>query len=153
MPIWSCWSPFCQTTMRWRWLFWLPCLAGQPKQDTTGHLSFQRERDYVLASKTSGSSNLKIMFREVLLNTLNDHWRRLERFATLGLKPGCPSLVMACRQRRHLWGLWSVANDPVQHHRPPWPGCPLRSLLTICLSINYVGQALQKVGDARQREN
>ena len=117
----------------------------------------QRERDYVLASKTSGSSNLKIMFREVLPNIAsmiiidvvlsvsgNIGIETGLSFIGYGLPPKTPSLGT----------LIGYANDPVNIIDRPWLWLPATiMLLIICLSINYVGQALQKAGDARQREN
>jgi peptide/nickel transport system permease protein len=117
----------------------------------------QRERDYVLASKTSGSSTVKIMFREVLPNIAsmiiidvvlsvsgNIGIETGLSFIGYGLPPKTPSLGT----------LIGYANDPVNIIDRPWLWLPATiMLLIICLSINYVGQALQKAGDARQREN
>lgn len=117
----------------------------------------QRERDYVLASKTSGSSNTKIMFREILPNIAsmiiidvvlsvsgNIGIETALSFIGYGLPNKIPSLGT----------LIGFANDPVNIIDRPWLWLPATILLlVICLSINYVGQALQKAGDARQREN
>ena len=117
----------------------------------------QRERDYVLASKTSGSSDLKIMFREVLPNigsmliidvvlTIagNIGIETSLSFIGYGLPPTVPSLGT----------LIGFANDPVNVVNRPWLWLPATILLlAISLSINYVGRALQRAGDARQREN
>ncbi|WP_236159789.1 ABC transporter permease [Lactobacillus delbrueckii] len=117
----------------------------------------QRERDYVLASKTSGSSNTKIMFREILPNIAsmiiidvvlsvsgNIGIETALSFIGYGLPTNIPSLGT----------LIGFANDPVNIIDRPWLWLPATVLLlVICLSINYVGQALQKAGDARQREN
>ena len=117
----------------------------------------QRERDYVLASKTSGSSNIKIMFREILPNIAsmiiidvvlsvsgNIGIETVLSFIGYGLPTKIPSLGT----------LIGFANDPVNIIDRPWLWLPATVLLlVICLSINYVGQALQKAGDARQREN
>ncbi|WEV44333.1 ABC transporter permease [Lactobacillus sp. ESL0684] len=117
----------------------------------------QRERDYVLASKTSGSSDLKIMFREVLPNITsmiiidvvlniasNIGIETTLSFIGYGLPPTTPSLGT----------LIGFANDPVNVVNRPWLWLPATILLlAISLSINYVGRALQRAGDARQREN
>ncbi|QJD73428.1 ABC transporter permease [Lactobacillus acetotolerans] len=117
----------------------------------------QRGRDYVLASKTSGSSDLKIMFREVLPNITsmiiidlvltiagNIGIETTLSFVGYGLPPTTPSLGT----------LIGFANDPVNVINRPWLWLPATILLLIiCLSINYVGRALQRAGDARQREN
>lgn len=117
----------------------------------------QRERDYVLASKTSGSTNLQIMFREVLPNISsmliidivlsiagNIGIETGLSFIGYGLPPTTPSLGT----------LIGYANDPVNVTSRPWLWLPASILLlVISLSINYVGRALQKAADARQREN
>ncbi|CAM3180223.1 peptide/nickel transport system permease protein [Lactobacillus bombicola] len=117
----------------------------------------QRDRDYVLASKTSGSSDLKIMFREVLPNITsmliidvvltiagNIGIETTLSFIGYGLPPTTPSLGT----------LIGFANDPVNVVNRPWLWLPATvMLLAISLSINYVGRALQRAGDARQREN
>lgn len=117
----------------------------------------QRERDYVLASKTSGSSNLQIMFREVLPNITsmiiidvvltvagNIGIETSLSFLGYGLPTTTPSLGT----------LIGFADDPVNVTTRPWLWLPATVLLlVISLSINYVGRALQRAGDARQREN
>ncbi|WP_297818781.1 ABC transporter permease [uncultured Lactobacillus sp.] len=117
----------------------------------------QRGRDYVLASKTSGSSDLKVMFREVLPNITsmiiidvvltvagNIGVETSLSFLGYGLPPSTPSLGT----------LIGFANDPVNVTTRPWLWLPATILLLlISLSINYVGRALQRAGDARQREN
>ena len=117
----------------------------------------QRDRDYVLASKTSGSSNLQIMFREVLPNITsmiiidvvltiagNIGIETSLSYLGYGLPTTTPSLGT----------LIGFANDPVNVINRPWLWLPATLLLlVISLSINYVGRALQRAGDARQREN
>lgn len=117
----------------------------------------QRGRDYVLASKTSGSSDIKIMFREVLPNITsmiiidvvltvagNIGIETTLSFLGYGLPTTTPSLGT----------LIGFANDPVNVTTRPWLWLPATILLLfISLSINYVGRALQRAGDARQREN
>lgn len=117
----------------------------------------QRGRDYVLASKTSGSSDLKIMFREVLPNITsmiiidvvlsvagNIGIETSLSFLGYGLPTTTPSLGT----------LIAFADDPVNVTTRPWLWLPATVLLLlISLSINYVGRALQRAGDARQREN
>ncbi|MFC2694825.1 MAG: ABC transporter permease [Lactobacillus sp.] len=117
----------------------------------------QRGRDYVLASKTSGSSDWKIMFREVLPNITsmiiidvvltvagNIGIETTLSFIGYGLPITTPSLGT----------LIGFANDPVNVVNRPWLWLPATILLlAISLSINYVGTALQRAGDARQREN
>lgn len=117
----------------------------------------QRGRDYVLASKTSGSNDLQIMFREVLPNITsmimidvvltvagNIGIETSLSFLGYGLPSTTPSLGT----------LIGFADDPVNVVNRPWLWLPATILLLmISLSINYVGRALQRAGDARQREN
>ncbi|GAA3634556.1 ABC transporter permease [Lactobacillus hamsteri] len=117
----------------------------------------QRERDYVLASKTSGSNDFQIMFREVLPNITsmiiidvilsiagNIGIETSLSFLGYGLPTTTPSLGT----------LIGFANDPVNVINRPWLWLPATLLLLIIsLSISYVGRALQRAGDARQREN
>ncbi len=117
----------------------------------------QRGRDYVLASKTSGSNDFQIMFREVLPNITsmiiidvvltvagNIGIETSLSFLGYGLPITTPSLGT----------LIGFANDPVNVINRPWLWLPATLLLMIIsLSINYVGRALQRAGDARQREN
>ncbi|GFZ27236.1 ABC transporter permease [Lactobacillus corticis] len=117
----------------------------------------QRGRDYVLASKTSGSSDFTIMFREVLPNITsmiiidvvltiagNIGIETTLSFIGYGLPSTTPSLGT----------LIGYANDPVNVINRPWLWLPATiMLLLISLSINYIGRALQRAGDARQREN
>lgn len=117
----------------------------------------QRDRDYVLASKTSGSSNLRIMFCEVLPNITsmiiidvvlaiagNIGIETSLSFLGYGLPTTTPSLGT----------LIGFADDPTNVINRPWLWLPATLLLLIIsLSINYVGRAFQRAGDARQREN
>ena len=65
-------------------------------------------------------------------------------FIDYGLPPSVPSLGT----------LIGFANDPVNVVSRPWLWLPATvMLLAISLSVNYVGRALQRAGDARQREN
>lgn len=117
----------------------------------------QRGRDYVLASKTSGSSDLKIMFREVLPNIASMVIIDvvLAIASNIGIETtlsfigyGLPSTVPS------LGTLIGFANDPVNVVSRPWLWLPATvMLLAISLSVNYVGRAFQRAGDARQREN
>ncbi|MDF7638749.1 ABC transporter permease [Lactobacillus sp. ESL0791] len=117
----------------------------------------QRQRDYVLASKTSGSSNLKIMFKEVLPNILSPIITDaiLMIAGNIGVETGLSFIGYGLPKNVPSLGtLIGFANDPVNITTRPWLWVPaVVLLLIICLSVNYVGEALQRAGDARQREN
>ncbi len=117
----------------------------------------QRDREYVLASKTSGSSNLQIMFREVLPNISSMIIIDviLMVAGNIGIETGLSFIGYGLPTTTHSLGtLIGYANDPVNVTTRPWLWVPATILLLIIsLSINYVGRALQRAGDARQREN
>ncbi|MGX4763329.1 ABC transporter permease [Holzapfeliella sp. JNUCC 72] len=115
----------------------------------------QRQKEYVMASKTSGSSNLTIMFKEVLPNISsmiiinsvlgiagNIGMETGLSFLGYGLPPTTPSIGT----------LVGYANNPINITNRPWLWLPaVVLLLVISYLINYVGSALQRAGDARQR--
>ncbi|MGX4645164.1 ABC transporter permease [Holzapfeliella sp. JNUCC 80] len=115
----------------------------------------QREREYVMASKASGSSNIAIMFREVLPNISsmiiidvvlgiagNIGIETGLSFLGYGLPPSTPSLGT----------LIGYANDPVNIMSRPWVWLPaVVMLLIISYMVNYVGTVFQRAADARQR--
>lgn len=117
----------------------------------------QANREYVQASKTSGSSNWKIMWREVLPNIssmlITDFMLGLA--GNIGVETGLsfigyglPSTVPS------IGTLIGYANDSINVTTRPWLWLPATLLLLILsLSINYVGRAVQRAADARQREN
>ncbi|AQS52955.1 Putative peptide transport permease protein [Jeotgalibaca dankookensis] len=115
----------------------------------------EAERDYVNASKTLGTSDFKIMFREVMPNlssliivnsTLNFAGNiGIETglsFLGFGLPPSVPSLGT----------LIGFATSPDVIENKTWVWLPASILiLVLMLSINYVGQALQRSADSKQR--
>lgn len=115
----------------------------------------EAERDYVNASKTLGTSDFKIMFREVMPNlssliivnsTLNFAGNiGIETglsFLGFGLPPSVPSLGT----------LIGFATSPDVIENKTWVWLPASLLiLVLMLSINYVGQALQRSADSKQR--
>ncbi|RRD41028.1 ABC transporter permease [Leptotrichia sp. OH3620_COT-345] len=115
----------------------------------------ESRREYVLASKTMGTSDFKILFREILPNissiiivnsTLNLAGNiGIETgltFLGFGFPPSTPSLGT----------LVGYATDPEVLSSKLWIWLPASLLILIMmLSINYVGQALKRAADARQR--
>ena len=115
----------------------------------------EARRDYVNASKTMGTSNLKIMFREILPNissiiivsaTLalasNIGIEVALSFLGFGLPAATPSLGT----------LISYASKPeiIQYKLYVWLPAAI-VLLFMMLAINYIGQALRRAADAKQR--
>lgn len=112
-------------------------------------------RDYVNASKTMGTSDFAIMFKGILPNlssllivelTLNFAGNvGIETglsFLGFGLPPTTPSLGT----------LVSYATNPIVLSTKWWIWLPASFLILILmLGINYVGQALRRSADAKQR--
>jgi len=112
-------------------------------------------RDYVSASKTMGTSDFAIMFKGILPNlssllivelTLNFAGNvGIETglsFLGFGLPPSTPSLGT----------LVSYATNPIVLSSKWWVWLPASILILILmLGINYVGQALRRAADAKQR--
>jgi peptide/nickel transport system permease protein len=115
----------------------------------------QGRLDYVSASKTLGTPNIVIMFREVLPNLVSILTSGMTlvlaanmgletglSFLGLGLPPGTPSLG----------GLLSVARNLSTMQQRPWQWLPPALLIFIMmLCINFVGQAINRSADAKKR--
>ncbi|MGE7933481.1 ABC transporter permease [Viridibacillus arvi] len=115
----------------------------------------ESRRDYVSASKTMGTRNSTIIFKEIMPNissliivelTLNFAGNvGIETglsFLGFGLPPSTPSLGT----------LVSYAANPEVLSTKLWVWLPAALLiLVLMLGINYVGQALRRSADARQR--
>ncbi|MFJ7935348.1 ABC transporter permease [Sporosarcina sp. NPDC096371] len=115
----------------------------------------ERELDYVQASKTLGSSNLKIMFTQVLpnLSSIIIVSMTLNLAANIGLESGLSFLGFGFPENTPSLGtLVSYATNPQTLEYRWWIWLPASLLiLALMLSINNVGQALKRATDARQR--
>lgn len=115
----------------------------------------EARRDYISASKTMGTSDFAIMFKGLLPNlssllivevTLsfagNVGIETGLSFLGFGLPPSTPSLGT----------LVSYAMNPIILSSKWWVWLPASILiLVLMLGINYVGQALRRAADAKQR--
>ncbi|WP_081796917.1 ABC transporter permease [Bacillus ndiopicus] len=115
----------------------------------------ESRRDYVNASKTLGTNDFVIIFKEVMPNissiliveaTLsfagNIGIETGLTFLGFGLPPSTPSLGT----------LVAYANNPLVMSTYWWVWLPAALfILILMLSINYVGQALRRAADAKQR--
>lgn len=115
----------------------------------------EARRDYISASKTMGTSDFAIMFKGLLPNlssllivevTLsfagNVGIETGLSFLGFGLPPSTPSLGT----------LVSYARNPIILSSKWWIWLPASILiLVMMLGINYVGQALRRAADAKQR--
>ncbi|MBF0714603.1 ABC transporter permease [Gemella sp. GH3] len=115
----------------------------------------ESRRDYVLASKTMGTSDFSIMFKGILPNiasiiiveatlllVINMGTEVALTYLGFGLPAGTPSIGT----------LLSYAKDAdiLVNKMYIWLPAAL-SILVIALCINYIGQALRRALDARQR--
>lgn len=115
----------------------------------------ERELDYAQASKTLGSSNLKIMFSQVLpnLSSLIIVTMTLNLAANIGLESGLSFLGFGFPESTPSLGtLVSYATNPTTLEERWWIWVPASLMIFILmLAVNNVGQALKRATDARQR--
>ncbi|WP_339275428.1 ABC transporter permease [Paenibacillus sp. FSL W8-0426] len=115
----------------------------------------ERELEYVKASKTLGSSHLKIMISQVLpnLSSIIIVTMTLNLAANIGLESGLSFLGFGFPESTPSLGtLVSYAQNPQTLESRWWIWLPASLLiLVLMLSINNVGQALKRATDARQR--
>ena len=116
----------------------------------------EKELDYVQASRTVGSSNLKIIFSQVLpnLSSIIIVTMTLNLAANIGLESGLSFLGFGFPESTPSLGtLVSYARNPQTLEFRWWIWLPASLLiLVLMLSINNVGQALKRATDARQRK-
>lgn len=126
-----------------------------PTRLVRGRVLSEVRRDYINASKTMGTSDIKIIFRELLPNISSIIIVSLTlafagnigietglTFLGYGLPPSVPSLGILISYARapeilaDRWWIWMPASFLI---------------LTLMLCINYIGEALKRASDARQR--
>lgn len=116
----------------------------------------ESQMDYVQASKTLGSSNIKIMFKEVLPNIISLVIvnMTLSLANNIGLESGLSFLGFGFPEDTPSLGtLLSYSTDPQTLEHRWWVWMPAGLLiLLLMLSVNNVGQALKRATDARQRK-
>ncbi|MEK8215754.1 ABC transporter permease [Paenibacillus sp. FSL L8-0463] len=116
----------------------------------------ERELEYVQASRTLGSSHLKIMFKQVLpnLSSIIIVTMTLNLAANIGLESGLSFLGFGFPESTPSLGtLVSYARNPQTLQSRWWIWLPASLLiLVLMLSINNVGQAIKRATDARQRK-
>lgn len=115
----------------------------------------ERELDYVQASKTLGTPNWKIMFREVLpnLSSIIIVNLTLNLAGNIGIESGLTYLGFGLPESTPSLGtLVSYASNPDVLQNKWWIWLPASLLiLVMMLCINFIGQALKRAADARQR--
>ena len=115
----------------------------------------ERELDYVNASKTLGTPNWKIMLFEVFpnLSSLVIVNMTLSLASNIGLETGLTFLGFGLPESTPSLGtLIAYASHPDVMENKWWVWLPASLLiLVVMLCINYVGQAIKRASDARQR--
>ncbi|GGE56886.1 ABC transporter permease [Priestia taiwanensis] len=116
----------------------------------------ERELDYVQASKTFGTPHYKIIFREVLpnLSSIIVVSFTLSLAGNIGLESGLSYLGFGLPMTSPSLGtLINYASSPDVLQNKWWVWLPASvMILILMLSINFIGQALQRATDARQRK-
>lgn len=112
-------------------------------------------RDYINASKTLGTNNFVIILREMMpnLSSLLIVEMTLNFAGNIGIETGLTFLGFGLPPMTPSLGtLVSYANNPLVMTNYWWVWLPAALfILILMLSINYVGQALRRAADARQR--
>lgn len=115
----------------------------------------ESKRDYVLASKTLGTSDFVIIVREILpnLSSIIIVEFTLNFAGNVGIETGLSYLGFGLPMTTPSLGtLVSHANNPLVLQQYWWVWLPASLLiLFMMLAINYVGQVLRRSADARQR--
>lgn len=115
----------------------------------------EARRDYVNASKTMGTSNLKIMFGGILPNVISIVIVQgvLNFAGNIGIETGLSFLGFGFPPDKGSLGtLISFARDSNVLQNKVFVWLPASLLIFfMMLSINYVGQALRRASDAKQR--
>lgn len=115
----------------------------------------ESSKDYVAASKTMGTHDLKIMYTEVMpnLSSLIITYLTLSFAGNIGVETGLSFLGFGLPYDIPSLGtLIGFASNPDVIQNKWWVWLPAVILILILmLSISYIGQALQRAADSRQR--
>lgn len=115
----------------------------------------ESRRDYVNASKTMGTRGVFIIFKEIMpnLSSILIVELTLNFAGNVGIETGLSFLGFGLPpQTPSLGTLVSYANNPLVLQEKWWVWLPASLfILLMMLGINYVGQALRRSADAKQR--
>ena len=115
----------------------------------------ESRRDYVSASKTMGTSDFAIMFKGIMpnLSSLLIVELTLNFAGNVGIETGLTFLGFGLPDTTPSLGtLVSFANNQTVIAEKWWVWLPASLLiLVLMLGINYIGQALRRSADAKQR--
>ena len=116
----------------------------------------ETNRDYVRASKTSGTSNIKIIFREIFpnLSSLIIVEATLMFAGNIGLETSLSFLGFGLPASTPSLGtLINYATDPETMTARPWVWVPAAVVILLyTLLIMLIGQAFRRVADQRQAD-
>ncbi|WP_318766897.1 ABC transporter permease [Lactiplantibacillus carotarum] len=116
----------------------------------------ESNKDYVAASKTSGTSNFKIIFREIMPNisSLIIVDTTLSFAENIGVETGLSYLGFGLPdQTPSLGTMIANANDPNNITQYWWTWLPAAlEIIILCLAISYIGQVIRRAADASQRQ-
>ncbi|WP_100069384.1 ABC transporter permease [Eremococcus coleocola] len=128
--------------------------VGNARLFRTATLS-EGSKDYVSASKTMGTRDWKIMYMEVMpnLSSLIITYLTLNFAGNIGVETGLSFLGFGLPFGTPSLGtLISTASNPDVIQNKWWVWLPAVILiLVLMLSISYIGQAMQRAFDSRQR--
>ncbi|UQS84309.1 ABC transporter permease [Bombilactobacillus thymidiniphilus] len=115
----------------------------------------ESQKDYVAASKTSGTSNWKIIFREIMPNisSLIIVDTTLSFAENIGVETGLSYLGFGLPLGTPSLGtLIANANDPENITTYWWTWLPAAlEIIILCLAISYIGQAFRHATNASQQ--
>lgn len=115
----------------------------------------EAQKDYISASKISGTSNLVIIFRELLpnLSSIIIVDAILNLTANIGIEVGLTFLGFGLPSNIPSLGtLIGFAQDPDILTTKLWVWLPAALLiLVLCVGISYIGNVVRRAFDARQR--
>ena len=115
----------------------------------------ESRRDYVNASKTLGTNDFVIIIKEIMpnLSSIIIVELTLSFAGNIGIETGLSYLGFGLPSDTPSLGtLVSFANNPLVLEKYWWVWLPASLLILILmLAINYVGQALRRAADVRQR--
>ena len=115
----------------------------------------ESRRDYVNASKTLGTNDFIIIFKEIMpnLSSIIIVELTLNFAGNVGIETGLTYLGFGLPSETPSLGtLVAFANNPLVLEKYWWCWLPASLLiLLLMLGINYVGQALRRAADAKQR--
>ena len=147
VPNYNMWTLIVIMTLLW-WFNTVRLIRARTLVETN--------RDYVRASKTSGTSNIKIIFREIFpnLSSLIIVEATLMFAGNIGLETSLSFLGFGLPASTPSLGtLINYATDPETMTARPWVWVPAAVVILLyTLLIMLIGQALRRVADQRQAD-